>query len=420
MIYLYRIILLVILPIYIVFLGLRILKGKEDKFRFLERFGISFKKRPTGCVVWFHVASVGETHSIMFLVNRLLSIYKNKINILITTTTVTSAKIIASKQNKQLIHQFIPFDNFLFTKFFLNKWQPDLAIWSESELWPEIIHSASQKCPTLLINGRLSERSFKTWRKLKFFAKVMLKKFDAIYPQSQIDKKYFSKLTGDYHQVIGNIKYAAEKSGFDSKFVQNAQLKIADKIVLLAASTHEGDEAKIIHVTRNLRKQFPNLLTIIAPRHPQRIKNITKLLTNEKFSIRSKGDDFEPDIDYYIADSLGEMGNYYYLADLVFIAGSFNNGGHNPIEPAFFAKSIIVGPNMKNFKEITKEFLEHRALIKIADNEELELTIQNLLNNKNLCSQYGENAYNLVVNKRKMIKERYFKEIQQYVEPKIS
>jgi 3-deoxy-D-manno-octulosonic-acid transferase len=378
--YLLFILMIALYPIMLVILSYRMLKGKEIPSRVLERFGITCIKRPEGELVWIHAASVGETQSVMPIINRLIDDHKD-LNILLTTGTVTSARVAHDQVHEKVIHQFMPMDLTPTIMLFLRKWKPNLTIWIESEFWPNILKQTSQLCPIILVNGRVSDKSFKAWSRYPQFIKKILSYFTTIIAQSDQDKERFIQLGAELAVNCGNIKYASPPFAADPIKLEDLKTQIGDRRVFMAASTHIGEEEQIINVHKHLKEYYPDLVTIIAPRHPARRDDIMKLFIEHEVnaSVRSLHDQIMDTTDIYLADTLGEYGIFYRLAHIVFVGGSLvPRGGHNILEPARLDNAIIVGPHTFNFAEITNEFLDQGACIKVQDDEELFKTLHHL------------------------------------------
>lgn len=397
----YRFLSTLFLPIIFVIILLRVLQKKENKNRLFERFGFA-SKNPSNEVIWLHAVSVGETNSALILVEELLKILP-KNTILFTTTTLTSAKILQekiAKFNGKVLHQFLPVDSYFCVERFLNYWQPKLCLFIESEIWPNFIFSARKKnIPTFLINGRISEKSSLRWLKLKELGFNIFDNFSGIFAQSESDKNRLQQLTKNQVLCYGNLKSQAQKLQFDEQKLQELKFQIGARKIWLCASTHKGEEELLLQVHSRLKSEFPDLLTILLLRHPNRASEVCELLKDFNFSQRSKNQNITDLTEIYLADSLNELGIFYRLADFAFIAGSLAKvGGHNPYEAIYLDCAIITGNQVFNFSEIYRDLVEKEACVMIKNTEELFNAVRNFLLNKDLVSVYASNAQKLVMN----------------------
>jgi 3-deoxy-D-manno-octulosonic-acid transferase len=349
----YQVVTAMAVPLADVFLKLRLKRGKEHPERWLERRGQSSVARPDGPLVWLHCASVGEFLAILPLVERLEA---RDITVLVTTGTVTSADVALRRLPPHVIHQFVPVDIPQFVGRFLNHWKPDLALFVESDLWPNLIMaSAKRKIPLILVNGRLSERSFRRWRAAQRTISALLGRFDLCLAQSAEDAARYAGLGAPRYVTTGNLKLDAPAPPANAEKLWAMQGAIGDRPVIAAASTHPGEEAALIDVHRRLKHSFPGLLTILVPRHPERGTGITEIarVGGLRFAQRSAGELPDRDTDIYVADTLGEMGVFYRVAPIVFMGGSLvHHGGQNPVEAAKLGAAILHGPHVWNFGEI--------------------------------------------------------------------
>jgi 3-deoxy-D-manno-octulosonic-acid transferase len=331
----------------------RLRRGKEIEERLVERHGEPTLDRPDGPLVWLHGASVGELISVFPLIERLRA---QSLQVLVTSGTVTSAKIVKDRLPDDVLHQFIPLDAPRFVTRFLHHWRPDLGIFIEQDLWPNLIMAAARRrIPLVLINGRMSEQSFKGWRSLRRTAKALLGKFDLCLAQSSVDAERFSQLGMPAVHITGNLKLDVPAPPADAMQLGEMQRATADRQVLVAASTHPGEDEAVIEAHRRARKARPRLLTIIAPRHPERGTDILNLAVaaGSRAMLRSRGVIPDARTDIYVADTIGELGLFYRLAHVVFMGGSIvEHGGQNPIEAAKLGKPILHGPNVWNFHAI--------------------------------------------------------------------
>ena len=333
----------------------RVKEGKEDLSRLNERFGKASIIRPTGPLVWFHAASVGELFSLLTLM-QLLPKNLPQFTSLVTTGTVTSAKLALDRLPSGAIHQYAPLDLSVPTRRFINYWKPSLAIRMESELWPiQLEEMRLSKIPTLLVNARISPQSQTRWLRASGLASHLLRTFEAIFAQSPEDATRYSSIAKCKVVYSGNLKAAAGPLPFNKDRLIALNKLISGRLIWVMASTHEGEELIAADAHKILKGSFPDILTDIVPRHPKRGSSISKKLREGgyKIGLRSEGTEPESDIDIYIDDSIGELGIWYRVASLVVVAGSLRPfGGHNPLEPAILRKPLIFGPNMDNFQSI--------------------------------------------------------------------
>jgi 3-deoxy-D-manno-octulosonic-acid transferase len=334
-------------------LARRMQRGKEHRLRLPERRGVSGIERPPGPLVWLHGASVGELISVLPLIERIRA---REVNVLVTSGTVTSGGLAKQRLPRGVIHQFVPLDVPIFVRRFLNHWQPDLTLFVESDLWPNIMIETSQRgVPMILVNGRLSEISFRRWRYLPNAIVNLLRRLDLCLARTPADAERLSELGAPHVVTTGDLKLDGPAPPADrAKFAALADA-IGNRPVIAAASTHAGEETAMIDAHRRLRANFPGLLTLIAPRHPERGGAVAAIARSSglKTRLRSRGELPDATTDVYVADTVGELGLIYRLAPIVFVGGSLvKHGGQNPIEPAKLGAAILHGPHVWNFAEI--------------------------------------------------------------------
>ncbi len=371
--------------------------GKEDIKRFNERIGRPKIKRPEGKLIWFHGASVGESLSMLPLITKLLDLYPN-LHIMVTTGTVTSAELMNKRLPERAFHQYIPIDNPTFAARFLRHWKPDLALWFESELWPAMLSNIkARNIPLLLINGRISNKSFKRWQQFDFICKELLGCFTFCLGQSEEDAYRLRVLGAKEAICLGNLKYAGFQPPVDPAKREEIAAQIGNRPLWNVSSTHNDEELKIGKFLKRVQDKVPGLLTIIAPRHPNRGPEIQEAL-NEiglKTALRSKGEKITDTTDVYIADTIGEVGIWYDLAPLVFIGGSLiPHGGQNFMEPSRMRDAVLVGPHMFNFTDAMNRAKKADAVIQVNDVNELEENVIQLLTNPELLEAKRSLAYN--------------------------
>ncbi len=369
-------------PIIYFYLRKRLVQGKEHPERFAERQGRTSRSRPEGPLIWLHAASVGEAQSALSLVDRILA-WDEQLSVLVTTGTVTSAEILDGRLPARSFHQFIPIDRLPWVRRFLNHWQPDLAIWVESEFWPNLItETLERSIPAILVNGRISARSFANWRLAPGIIRALLRGFDICFAQTEAEAERLRILGARDVRYCGNLKFSAQALPVNEDELINMRKALNKRPVWLAASTHPGEEsmAAVVHV--NLCKKLPNLLTIIVPRHPRRGPDLMNELSTYGLTVshRGVGDTIGPRDDIYIADTLGELGLYYRLVDVVFIGGSMGgHGGHNPLEAAQLDCAIIHGPDMTNFSDVAEQLAAVSGVLLTPDVVALTNAVQFLL-----------------------------------------
>jgi 3-deoxy-D-manno-octulosonic-acid transferase len=331
----------------------RLKRGKEHPERLPERLGQPSTTRPKGPLVWVHGASVGEMLAAVGLIERLRA---RHFAVLVTSGTVTSAALAEQRLPDGVLHQFVPLDAPRFVQRFLEHWRPGLALFVESDLWPNLICScAERRIPMIVINGRLSERSFNRWRRVPGVIAALLHRFDLCLAQSVADAERYAKLGAPRVSATGNLKLDVPTLPADEGALDRLKQIVGKRPVVVAASTHPGEEAAIIAAHCQLRAKFPTLLTIVVPRHPERGKSIAEIAKAAGLvvALRSHRAQPMPDIGVYIADTLGELGLMYRLATVVFMGGSLaSHGGQNPIEAIRLGAAIVHGPHVWNFAEI--------------------------------------------------------------------
>jgi len=362
-------------------LARRLDRGKEIAERLPERYGITALPRPAGRLIWLHAASVGETMSILPVIAALCAHGE----VLLTTGTVTSARLAAERLPAAARHQFVPLDVPSWVAAFLNHWRPDCAVFIESELWPETLRQIdSRGIPRLLINARLSARSAGRWHSLRRFTGILLYGFRWIHVQSPADAERFRALGAAGILEWGNLKFAAPVLPVDETALAALRAEISGPL-WLAASTHPGEEQIIIQAHQLLVPDFPGLITIIVPRHPER---------GQEFSAprRSLGQLPAPG-EIYIADTLGELGLFYRLCPFAFIGGSLiPHGGQNIIEPARLARPVITGPHLENFAEAATLLRARNALVEVTDAASLAAAARHWLQNPQTAQSAGAAA----------------------------
>ena len=372
-------IVIILSPLIIIY---RIIKKKENPKRFLEKFSIHKKDRKEGKLIWFHCSSVGEFLSIVPLIKKFEKIKSIK-QILVTTSTLSSSKIFIKFEFKKTSHQFYPLDNIHIINNFLNYWKPSSVFFVESEIWPAMISELNKrKIKIILINARMSEKSFKRWFSIRYFGKNILEKFDYIFPQNKETYLYFKKLGIKKIKFLGNLKFI---SSHNDKLKEINKKYFKNKKVLCSASTHHNEEEIFADLHIKYKKKIPNLLTILIPRHIERTNEITQMLDKKrlKFIKHSENKKKYKNNDVYIVDSYGESKSFYKISNVVFLGGSLvSKGGQNPLEALRFGCNILHGNHTYNFKDIYKMLEKEKLSSKVNNSKDLEKKAFSLLKNK--------------------------------------
>ncbi|MCB1491826.1 MAG: 3-deoxy-D-manno-octulosonic acid transferase [Rhodobiaceae bacterium] len=381
-------------PLAPVLLGLRAARGKEDTTRRGERLGRTGVARPAGPVVWLHGASIGEAVSALALCEAMIR--AAGVSVVFTTGTVTSARIVQDRLPAGAIHQFVPLDLPGAARRFLDHWRPDLAVFIESEIWPTLLRGLSTRnIPAVLVNARISARSQARWLKLRPFARSVFGVFALITAQSAADADRLRHLTDVPVEMPGNLKYDADPPPVDPDDLATARAAVGERPVVAAASTHTGEDETILAAHLALKERFGGLLTVLAPRHPQRGDQISVLAEGMGLSVarRSAGALPSPDTDVWLVDTVGDLGLVYALAPIAFCGGSLiEHGGQNPIEPARAGRAIVHGPHVFNFAEVFATLDQARAAVRL-DSEAAYLPIlTDLLAHPERVAEMGASA----------------------------
>jgi 3-deoxy-D-manno-octulosonic-acid transferase len=357
-------------------------KGKEEQGRRRERYGYASLPRPPGALIWVHAASVGETTAVAPLIERLAAY---GIQIVLTTGTVTSARLARERLGGLVIHQYVPLDLKPAVSRFLDHWLPDLAIIAESEIWPmTILELGARRVPQVLVNARLSDRSFAAWKRRPYLAEALLENLAHVVAQSERDGERFRALGARPVTISGNLKVDTDPPPADPETLSALRAAIARRRSWAAVSTHEGEEAIAAEVHRLLRGRHAGLLTIIVPRHPERADKLQAAFEAAGFRVarRSRGDVIMPDTDIFLGDTIGEMGLYLRLTEIAFVGRSLaGEGGQNPIEPAMLGTAILSGPEVQNFRDAYQKLIACGAARLVKDRDMLAGAVNLLLNN---------------------------------------
>lgn len=371
-------------------------EGKEHPLRFNERLGVYKKVRPAGKLCWMHGASVGEAVSMLPLIDRLLK-ENPELSVLVTTGTLTSAEIMEKRLPERAFHQFIPFDTPCYAKRLIRHFKPDAVLWFESELWPSLLSEVKKaKIPLVLVNGRISDKSFAQWKKFKFVAKELLSCFTLCLGQSEQDKKRLQFLGAAKAECVGNIKFAGMPLPVDTAKLAELREQSSGRPVLFISSTHYDEEAQLAEYLRWLMDNVKNVLVITAPRHPNRGDEITEMFRRHHFTVaqRSEDEPLEEATEIYVADTIGEMGLWYALADVSFIGGSLiAHGGQNFMEAARDKNAVIVGSYMHNFAEIMNRARYDDAVYQVHSAEDVIEKVITLFKEPDLLKERQQKAY---------------------------
>ena len=398
-------------PIYLYF---RKLKKKEDLIRYKEKLSKISIPRDSGFLIWFHVASIGEAMSVLPLIENCIE--EKKINkILITSITLSSGKILEKKfdQNTKVVHQYLPLDIPILTNRFLEHWNPNLSVFIDSEIWPNLILQINKKkIPLLLVNARITKKTFKRWKLVINFAKKIFEKFDLCIVSNKESESFLKSLGAKNIKNYGNLKFSHTKKNLNNKLDSLFLTKIKNRKIWCAASTHPTEEIFCAKTHIKIKKNYNNILTIIIPRHIDRIEKITAELSNLnlKVAFYSNLDEMKQDTDILIIDSYGESLKFYNISKYVFVGKSLAenliiNSGQNPIEPAKLGCKVFHGPNVTNFTEIYGYLKTLGVTNEVKNSEELSLSLveefkEDKAKNDEIAEKienYGQNIFNNVI-----------------------
>ena len=383
-------------PFASLFLALRRQRGKEDATRLHERLGWASRAREPGPLAWLHGASVGESLALMPLVERLV---ERGFQVLVTTGTVSSAHMLAARLPAGAFHHYMPLDLPVCLQRFLDHWQPALVLVAESEIWPNLFFETQQRqIPLILVNARISERSFQRWQKFPNVIGALLGRLDMCLAQSQDDADRLHLLGASYVQVTGNLKYDVAPLPVDGMKLASLSAQIGSRPVWVAASTHAGEEEIVAQVHLALSQHFP-LVTVVVPRHPRRGPHIDQQAKALGVSalLRSQGADIEGQSSFYIADTMGELGLFYRLASLAFLGKSLAaHGGQNPIEPAKLGCAIVHGPFVENFADVYRQLDAAKGALCVETSEELIQVLARMFNDSAHLREMSRRAGEIV------------------------
>lgn len=377
----------------------RLEQGKEDPARLWERMGMAKRERPQGPLTWLHAASVGEAQSALILIEHILKA-RPDMHILLTTGTRTSAESIGQKLPPGAFHQYLPLDHPVWVKRFMDHWRPDLALWMESELWPNLILEIKERgIMAALVNARLSDKSYARWKWFPKTAEALLETFSAVLAQTGPDYTRYRELGARWALVTDNLKYSARPLPADEDSLRLIAAKMAGRKNWVYASTHAGEEDMACRLHAILKNNWPDLLTVIVPRHPDRGEEIEALCRSQRLRAQRRSVDPaggpEPDTDIYIADTMGELGLFYRIAPIACIGRSFSKdggGGHNPLEAAQLGCAVLHGPNVQYQKEIYEEMQKADAVLSPGDERHFLTMLQDLLEKPEYLSHMQKKA----------------------------
>jgi len=390
------------------YLYLRILKKKECPLRYKEKLGISLKTRNNGYLIWFHCSSIGELKSIFPIIDH----YLKKNQILVTTSTLGSNEVFQKKyyNTNNIIHQYAPIDSPQIIKKFFKKWNPNIIFFTESEIWPNhIFYAKNNNIPIILLNARISNKSFIKWKLIKNSMNKILNCFDLILSQSNESADYFNYFGSNNIKILGNLKFVISED-FENK---EENLNLQKRLVFIALSTHPTEEEVCIKIHSSLKSQYPNLLTIIIPRHINRIPEIQKIIINTKlnFLIAESLDNFKNNTDILIINSYGNTKKILKSSKYVFIGGSLvDHGGQNPIEVAYNNSLIFHGPHVHNFTEIYNFLNKENIAFKINSGAELINQLKEKIND-----YQNKNIKEKIIRMGDEILSSTIKELEQYI-----
>ena len=395
-------------------------RGKEEPDRRPERYGFASAPRPPGFLIWFHAASVGEANAVLPVIDT-IAIERPEIRMLLTTATVTSARLARTRLPKGALHQYVPLDNQAFMQRFLSHWRPDLAVLVESEIWPNLVlETKALDIPLLLINGRMSASSFKRWRRRPGMSRPLFGAFDLVLAQNDSLAERFAQLGVARALDVGNLKADAPPPPADLPGRRKLAAALSGRTVWLAASTHPGEDDTVAAAHLKMRGARPDLLTIIVPRHPERGPLIAEQLrpANLTVALRSEGRLPEASTDIYVADTIGELGLFYALSSVAFIGGSLaDRGGQNPVEAVKLGAAVLTGPNFQNFRDSYTELLRTGGCKEVSDAASLAEAALGLLGDAGARRAMTERASSAIATMSGAL-PRTLAELERYLPPR--
>ena len=406
-------------PVIGTYVAWRASRGKEEHARRRERYGRAGRERPDGPLIWMHAASVGETMAVMPLIEYFVG---RGLNVVLTTGTVTSAQVASERLGNRIIHQYVPLDLKPAISRFLDHWRPDLAIMAESEIWPmTILELGARRVPQVLVNGRLSDRSFASWTKRNYLAEALFENFAHVVAQSDVDAERFRALGARPVTVSGNLKVDTVPPPVDQDELARVRAQIGNRPTWAAVSTHDGEEAAAAEVHTLLCNRHADVLTIIVPRHPDRAEAIAAHIGSMGLTVarRSLGDTIAPGTDVYIGDTIGEMGLYLRLSEIAFVGRSLTGeGGQNPLEPAMLDTAVLSGRNVQNFRDTYQRLAKHGGARFVRDKQVLAGAVNFLLENEAERQKMMEAGHRTVEEMRGAL-SRTLQSLEAYIQPLI-
>jgi 3-deoxy-D-manno-octulosonic-acid transferase len=404
---LYRALTTLLGPAIMLYLLRRLAAGKEDRARFAERRGEASRARPDGPLVWVHAASVGEAVSMLALIDKLVA-ERPSLSVMVTTGTVTSARLLATRLPEgRAWHQYVPVDRPAYVRRFLDHWRPDLALWVESELWPNLIlETSARSVPLVLVNGRMSAESFQGWQRWPGIIRPVLGAFDLCLGQDVVQAERLRQLGAQRTLCVGNLKAAAGPLPVSEAELARLAAQAAGRPLWLAASTHAGEEEAAAEAHRVLKQRWPDILTIIVPRHPARAGAIAAMLKRSGLTVarRSPAEPIDAGTEIYLGDTLGELGLFYRLAAVAFIGGSLAPmGGHNPLEAALLDCALLHGPDMSNCAGIARDLASAKAALTVHDGAGLGAAVAQLLGDPVERARLAAAALEVAANNRAVL-----------------
>ena len=410
MYFIYNLVLIFLIFISPIIFLLRILNKKEDPVRFLEKFCIYKNKKNNSKLIWVHAASIGELLSVVPVIKKLEKLKKIK-KILLTTSTLSSAKILKKIKFRKTSHRFYPLDSNYITNKFISYWKPQLAIFVDSEIWPNMLRNLKKNdIPTILINARITNKSFRRWKIFSVLAKDLFSKITLALPSNLETQKYLKILGVSNIKVAGNLKFYGERKKQTKNNIKN---KFKNLKVWCAASTHKGEEQLIYELHNNVKKYQKKLVTILIPRHVNRINEIINDLksNNLNFIKHSSNQKIRNNTDIYLVDTYGETSKFYGLTNVTFLGGSIiKHGGQNPLEPAREGNYILSGPNIDNFKEVYAFLKKIKLSTTSTDPSKLEKLIRSKISKK-----ISNQLQTKIINIGNKILNKNLKEIMDYI-----
>jgi 3-deoxy-D-manno-octulosonic-acid transferase len=369
-------------PLVPLLLAWRVRQGKEEKERQAERFGEASLPRPSGFLAWFHAASVGEANAALPLIEAISAEHPG-VNVLLTTGTITSARLARARLPKGALHQYVPLDHQAYVQRFHSHWRPDLALFVESEIWPNLVlETKARGVPLVLINGRMSFRSFRRWRGRPGLSRPLFSAFNLVLAQNEKLAERFAALGAPRALDVGNLKADAPPPPLDLSAHRQLSAAFAGRTVWLAASTHTGEDDLVALAHLAMKQKRPDLLTVIVPRHPERGTDIAQLLESEgmRVALRSEGKLPGADTDIYVADTIGELGLFYNLVPVAFVGGSLvPHGGQNPVEAIKLGAAVLTGPHWRNFADAYEDLIASGGCTQVSDADSLGTAALRLL-----------------------------------------